>query len=145
MNENNVNEDEFSSYIYINDFDNLGILNTCLRMPTSAATHIAKEDLEIAAQTGIIKSNRTKILDIKPDRTAMKELLTHLFEVCGKLYEDIPPVFRQSHVTLALYLKHCLMNREPNTEEFSRRHKYIQYDGLLKEKVENKVLTYNAV
>ncbi|XP_062593545.1 uncharacterized protein LOC134255026 [Saccostrea cucullata] len=145
MGENNLNEDEFPTFTYINDFKDLRVLKTCLRMPSATSTHIAKEDLEIAIQTGIIKSNRIKFLDITPNRTAMKELLKHLFEVCGKLYEDIPAVFRQSHVTLALYLKHCLINRETNVEEFSRRHKYVQYDGLLKEKRENKVLSHFGV
>lgn len=55
----------------VKDFDNLRNLNTCLRMPNLTPIHIAKEDAEIAVQTGILKSNRTKILDIKSDREAV--------------------------------------------------------------------------
>lgn len=70
----------------------------------------------------------------------MKEILKHIFKLTGQMYEDIPIVFRQSHVTLALYLKHCLMSGSCSDTTLSQTHPYIHYDGLLKEKRENEVL-----
>jgi hypothetical protein len=55
--------------IDINDFDNPRNLTTCLRMPNSTAYRIAREDIEIAARTGLLKSNR-EIMDIQLDKTA---------------------------------------------------------------------------
>lgn len=63
-----------------------------------------------------------------------------MFKLTGQLYEDIPIVFRQSHVTLSLYLKHCLMSGSCSDTPCSRTRSYVHYDGLLKEKIENEVL-----
>uniref|UniRef100_K1RTS8 Uncharacterized protein n=1 Tax=Magallana gigas TaxID=29159 RepID=K1RTS8_MAGGI len=93
----------------VNDFRNRRVLIDLQEKTPSISFYIAKEDAYIASLTGIIKSNRTKFLLIVPNKRVMKEILKHIFKLTGQLYEDIPIVFRQSHITRDLSTLHTMM------------------------------------
>lgn len=56
----------------VNDFRNRRVLIDLQEMTPSISIYIAKEDAYIASLTGIIKSNRTKFLQIVPNKGVMK-------------------------------------------------------------------------
>ncbi|KAK3103773.1 hypothetical protein FSP39_021762 [Pinctada imbricata] len=77
---------------------------------------IVDKDLDIARSVGVVRSHRNNSMVSEPDKKAMSELLCHIYDVTGEIYEDIPEVFRANHVTLALYLKSCLMKSTKQTD-----------------------------